>query len=167
MSWQCSSCGFDGNDDGTLRCSCGHENLIYEPPNYNKIDGALIFVAAGLVLSVIMILSSFTDAIAFAKGGEKTALLILGALFLIIPFALLILLFKKKRTFPRYIKLWYIANLALAFLNFMSIKSAQNTPEKIKMLNSAIDVLALTTLSCCIWITYFFLSVRVKRTFTR
>ena len=121
----------------------------------------------GLGLSVIMILSSFTDAIAFAKGGEKAALLVLGALFLIIPIALLILLFKKKRTFPRYVKLWYIANLVLAFLNFISIKSAPNTPEKIKMLNSAIDVLALTTLGCCIWLTYFFVSVRVKRTFIR
>ena len=167
MSWQCSSCGFDGNDDSTLRCSCGHENLVYEPPNYNKIDGALMFVAAGLVLSVIMTLSSFTDAIAFAKGVEQNVLLILAALFLIIPICLLMLLFKRKRTFPRYIKLWYIANLVLAFLNFISKKSAPNTPENIKMLNGAIDVLALTTLSCCIWLTYFFVSVRVKRTFIR
>ena len=167
MSWQCSSCGFNGNDDDTLRCSCGHENMVYEPPNFNKIDGALIFVAAGLVISVITILSSFTDAIAFAKGGEKTVLLVFGILIFIIPVSLLILLFKKKRTFPRYIKLWYIANIAFAYLNFISIKSAPNTPEKIKMLNNSIDVLALTILSCCIWLTYFFVSVRVKRTFIR
>lgn len=167
MPWQCSSCGFDGNDDGTLRCSCGHENIVYEPPNYSKIDGALMFVAAGLVITVIMILSSFTDAIAFTKGVEKAVRLALGALFLIIPVALLILLFKKKRTFPRYIKLWYMANLVLAFINFISIKFAPDTTEKIKMLNSAIDVLALTTLTCCIWITYFFVSVRVKKTFIR
>lgn len=167
MSWQCPSCGFDGNDDGTLRCSCGHENLVYEPPNYNKIDGALIFVAAGLVLSVIMILSSFTDAIAFAKNDEKNVLLVFGAVIIIIPIALLILLFKRKRTFPRYVKLWYIANLVMAFLNFISIKSSPNSPEKIKMLNNAIDVLALTFVGCCIWITYFFVSARVKKTFVR
>jgi len=25
MSWQCPSCGFTLNDDGSIRCHCGHE----------------------------------------------------------------------------------------------------------------------------------------------
>jgi len=96
VSWQCPSCGFDGNDDGTLRCTCGHENLVYEPPDYTKIDGGLIFVATGLIISIIVILASFSDTIALTKGGENITLLFLGTLIIIVPIALLVLLFKKK-----------------------------------------------------------------------
>ncbi|GFE59273.1 DUF2569 family protein [Geobacter sp. AOG1] len=167
MAWDCPSCGYTGNDDETLRCSCGHENLVYEAPNFNKIDGALIFVAVGLIISVITILSSFTDAVAFAAGGERFAIMIIGAIIVIIPIGLLMLLFKRKRSFPRYIKLWYLANLIVAYLNFLSIKASPDTPEKIKTLNNAIDVLALTFIGCCIWVTYFFVSARVKKTFVR
>ena len=156
MSWQCPSCGFNENDDETLRCSCGHENIVYDAPNYNKIDGGLMFVASGLVISMFTILSSSSDAVAFAKDEDKITLLVFGAIIFIIPMALLILLFKRKRSFPRYIKLWYIANLIMTYVNMISIKSSPNTPEKIQILNSAIDVLALTSLSCCVWLTYFF-----------
>jgi len=167
MAWDCPSCGYAGNDDEKLRCSCGHENLVYEAPNFNKIDGALIFVAVGLIISVITILSSFIDAVAFASGGEKFAIMVIGAILVIIPIGLLILLYKRKRVFPRYIKLWYLGNLIFAYHNFVSIKALPETPEKFKALNNAIDVLALTFICCCIWVTYFFTSDRVKKTFVK
>lgn len=168
MAWDCPACGFNGNDDGTVRCSCGHELMIQEaPPNYNKIDGALIFVAAGLAISIITTISSVTDEISKANSSMQVALSIIGIIFALIPFALLVILFKKKRKFPTYIRIYYLLNLGIAYLNYISAKSMPDIPGKIKSINHSIDVLAITFVGCCIWVTYFSISARVKKTFIR
>jgi len=168
MAWDCPSCGFSGNDDASIRCSCGHELIIQiEPPNYNKIDGALIFVACGLVLSIIMILSSVTDEISKANSSMQVGLSILGIISIIIPVALLIILFRKSKYFPIYIRIYYLLNFGIAYLNYLAAKSMPDIPNKIKTINNSIDVLAMTFVGCCIWVTYFSVSARVKKTFIR
>ncbi len=167
MVWTCPACGCRENDDSNLRCSCGHENLIYDPPNYNKIDGGLVFVAGGLILSIIVTLSVYSDALAFATEVEKATLAIIGGIMLVIPLFLLTLLCKRKRSFPKYIKIWYLINVVLAYANFRTIKSAPELIGKVGTVNHSIDCLALTAIGCLFWLTYFFLSVRVKKTFVR
>ena len=135
------------------------------PPNYNKIDGALIFVAAGLAISIITTISSVTDEISKANSSMQVALSIIGIIFALIPCALLVTLFKKKRKFPTYIRIYYLLNLGIAYLNYISAKSMPDIPGKIKSINNSIDVLAITFIGCCIWVTYFSISARVKKTF--
>jgi len=168
VAWDCPSCGFNGNDDASIRCSCGHELVIQiEPTNYNKIGGVLIFVVCGLVLSVIMTVSSVTDEISKANSSMQIGLSLLGIIFVIIPVALLVTLFKKKKYFPICIRIYYLLNLGLAYLNYLAAKAMPDVSDRIKAINNSINVLAMTFISCCIWVTYFSVSARVKKTFIR
>jgi len=168
MGWDCPSCGFNGNDDDSLRCSCGHELVIQvPPPNYNKIDGALILVACGLVISIILSLSAVIDPAPRVNSNMRLAATIIGVLIALIPITLLIMLFRKKKRLPLLIRLYYLMNLAVAYINYFSTKSLPDVAGKIRAVNTSFDVLAITFISCCIWVTYFSVSTRVKKTFIR
>ena len=110
MSWTCPSCENEDNCDSSVRCSCGYEIQDTTEQNYNKIGGALIIIALGLILTPISYLipfrkrlegiETFTPELYIAEGLQ-------AFIFVLIPLLFLYMLFRKKRNFPKLLIGYY------------------------------------------------------------
>ena len=173
MAWKCPSCGFDQNEDSVVRCVCGYElpPVEYQNQNYDRVGGLLLLVAVGLSLTAL------TNGILIARSAkvEYVPLIVvviewISALFYVaLPIVLLIILFLKKRFFPKMMVSFLILNLIVAIMAYFGWKYVYLRDAAIfgKSFYLAKGVLMSAVIGCCVWIPYFFISERVKRTFVR
>jgi len=173
MAWTCPSCGFGKNEDSVVRCLCGYElpPAEYQNQNYERVGGLLLLVAFGLSLTAltngILILRS-------AKVDYVPVIVIIiewvSALFYVaLPIILLIILFLKKRFFPKMMVSFLMLHLIVAIMAYFGWKYVYLRDAAIfeKSFFFAKCVVVSAVIGCCIWIPYFFISERVKRTFVR
>lgn len=50
MAWVCPSCGFSGNEDASIRCTCGYELIIQEVRQKTSKNTAAAHIVALLLL---------------------------------------------------------------------------------------------------------------------
>jgi hypothetical protein len=153
--------------------------------NLEGIGGWLVLVGLGLALAPIQLggalitsyLPIFTGQAWSALTTPGTAayhwmwkpLLLIelfGSVFLLIwAVALLFLFFGRKRIFPSLVIAFYAANLLLVLLDFVAVSAIPAVAAEL----DARSVLQLvkSILFCGIWIPYFLISERVKKTFTQ
>ncbi|WP_339836656.1 DUF2569 family protein [Paenibacillus sp. FSL R7-0272] len=80
----------------------------------------------------------------------------------------LVLLYRRKRIFPRLMIIQYIVNLVIGIATWILI--AQNEvgrEEHVLDATPAFNLIIRSLLTCCIFIPYFLKSVRVKNTFIK
>jgi hypothetical protein len=164
MAWTCPSCGFDGNDDSSIRCSCGQELTIKEEINYNKIGGGLFLVAIGLVITPLSYLVPFLKRL---ESGQVQIVIesLQIILFIVLPIVLLYMLFRRKRLFPKLIITYYLLGMVLAWSNYFIVKSMTDMQNYYDNLNDSIDIAVVTMVISFVWIIYFKISKRAKMTF--
>jgi hypothetical protein len=54
MAWVCPSCGFSGNDDALIRCTCGYEQFTQESPQISSKNMIVAHFVALLLLIIGM-----------------------------------------------------------------------------------------------------------------
>jgi hypothetical protein len=173
MAWKCPSCGFDQNEDSVVRCVCGYElpPVEYQNQNYERVGGLLLLVACGLSLSALI------NGILIARSAkvEYVPLIVVviewvSALFYVaLPIVLLIILFLKKKFFPKMMVSFLILHLIVAIMAYFGWKYVylRDAASFGKSFYFAKGVLMSAVIGCCVWIPYFFISERVKKTFVR
>jgi len=86
-------------------------------------------------------------------------------LFIVFALILLVLFFQKHFLLPKWIVIYYLANLAFVATDFFGANlipavAAQSDPDALKELIRSV-------IGAAIWIPYFMKSVRVRNTFTK
>ncbi|PYE45555.1 DUF2569 domain-containing protein [Paenibacillus barcinonensis] len=78
----------------------------------------------------------------------------------------LVLLYRRKRWFPRMMIIQYIVNAIISVVTWILI-AQQEMGREVHVLDAqpAFQVIVRSLLACCIFIPYFLRSVRVKNTF--
>jgi hypothetical protein len=164
MAWTCASCGFDGNDDSSIRCTCGQELAVSEDINYKKIGGGLYLVIFGLILTPIFYLVPLLGRL---ESGHVILLIefIQTIIFVFMPIFLLFKLIKRHKSFPIMIICYYILGIILVWLNYYAFKLMPIDDIYYENLNGAIDTAVVTSVVSFAWILYFLKSKRAKMTF--
>jgi hypothetical protein len=93
-----------------------------------------------------------------------------SALFYVaLPIVLLIILFLKKKFFPKMMVSFLILHLIVAIMAYFGWKYVylRDAASFGKSFYFAKGVLMSAVIGCCVWIPYFFISERVKKTFVR
>jgi hypothetical protein len=143
-----------------------------EKKELGKIGGFLYLPALGIILSVISNIYGLLSSIKNYHGiTGVTSALYPFIIFQIICFAILLALsvyitgvfFGKKKKAPFYYMLLISLNLMFVISNVAISHYQYGVEVDSDMLTS----MARTLISACIWIPYFLVSVRVKRTFVR
>jgi multisubunit Na+/H+ antiporter MnhC subunit len=155
------------------------------PKSYEGIGGWLILVAFILLRAPIAVLVTLfravfpllqhdTWAALTTKGTESyhplwaplvISELIVNLAFLALALVVLVLFFRRKRSFPRFVIILYLAHfiwevcLALVLRQIPAMAGEPAT-------SSLVGAIGLA-LGCAIWIPYFLISKRVRATFTR
>ena len=91
--------------------------------------------------------------------------LVVNLVFLALSLIVLILFFRHKRSFPKFVIAFYLANLIWEIcltLVMLHIPATSGEPAT----SSLVGAIGLA-LACAIWIPYFCVSKRVRTTFTR
>lgn len=169
-------------DTNSLYSKPGHRA---ELPGISGLGGWLILIQIGLFISLILLivdLSQVTvimeparwegingvDPEIYAKGIRPLLWfgVISSVILLMIVSVNLVLLYKKKRQFPRMMIILYIANVWIGIVTWILIAQIE-IPREQHVLNptSAFNLTIRSILTCCIFIPYFLKSVRVKNTF--
>jgi len=162
MPWTCPSCGLQDNSDTELRCVCGYEYTVPEEINYRKIRGALLYLAWN-ILAIIIVNSYYV--LKYINGNEIGAAGISAVLYTLFPALLLLLLFRKKRFFPKAMIAYLMITILLLAASNMIFRQLPKTDVNIKLINDSVDKLAIAIITGVIWIIYLIKSVRVKNTF--
>ncbi|WP_427050880.1 DUF2569 domain-containing protein [Paenibacillus sp. TC-CSREp1] len=78
----------------------------------------------------------------------------------------LVLLYRRKRLFPRMMIIQYIVNVIISVVTWILI-AQQEMGREVHVLDAepAFNLIVRSLLACCIFIPYFLRSVRVKNTF--
>lgn len=160
---QCDSEALNGSD------FCA----VCEEREFKKIRGWLYLPAIGLVLTILanMMAVGYTTRILMEHfafiGGIQKAMLFFELFSFIGMFGYAIyvtsLFFRKKRQLPRY----YIGLVVIGVL-FVAIDLLLGHQYlDVPYVYDTVKPLIRNVLSACIWIPYFLVSERVKRTFVR
>lgn len=171
MAWTCPSCGFDRNEGSVVRCPCGYElpPVEYQNQNYERVGGLLLLVAGGLTVTALI--NGIRVAISVKVGYVPliTIQCISVLCYVALPIILLIILFSKKRFFPKTMVSFLILHLIVATMAYFRWKYVylRNGPIFEKSFYFSKCIVISAVLGCCVWIPYFFLSERVRRTFVR
>jgi len=156
-----------------VRCPCGYElpPVEYQNQNYERVGGALLLVAGGLSITALI------NGILIARSAkvDYVPLIVIiiewvsALLYVALPIMLLIILFLKKRFFPKLMVSFLILHLIVAIMAYFGMKYfyLRDAPIFEKPFYFARCVAVSAVIGCCIWIPYFFISERVKRTFVR
>ncbi|WP_447876151.1 DUF2569 domain-containing protein [Serratia fonticola] len=143
-----------------------------EKKELGKIGGFLYLPALGIILSVISSIYGLLSSIkSYHSVTAITSALYPFIIFQIIWFAILLALsvyitgifFGKKKKTPFYYILLISFNLMFVISNVAISHYQYGVAVDSDMLTS----MARTLIGACIWIPYFLVSVRVKRTFVR
>ena len=134
---------------------------------------APVAVVITLVRGVFPLLQHDTWVALTTKGSEAyhplwapvivSELLVNAALF-VLAIVVLVLFYRHKRSFPRFVIILYLANLVWEVGLALVLRQIPTTAEA--GTSSLIDAIGLA-LACAIWIPYFLVSKRVRATFTR
>lgn len=162
----CIQCASDALEDSDFCADC-------EDREFRKIRGWLIVPAIGLVLSVVVNLLSINitlrlliDNYSQLEGSSKAILqLELLAFIGMFLFTLYVagLFFRKKRELPRKYILFLLVGLAYVTVDLLLGYHYLDVPLNYEALKPVVRNLV----SCAIWIPYFLVSARVKRTFVK
>lgn len=165
--------------DIMMKCIvCGNEAIKYsdyckscEDRELSKIGGWLWLPAIGLVVTLISYLLSINVALKtiFENSGLLHGKLLFLIYFELIAFILLSLMtlfvsslfIRKKKQLPRYYIALIIVGIAYYSVDLLLIYQVLD----IKVTYKEVSTLVRSIFSACIWIPYFVVSVRVKRTF--
>ena len=162
----CIQCANDAIEDSDFCADC-------EDREFRKIRGWLYVPAIGVVLSVLGNLFGITttlrlliDNYSQLEGSSKAILQfeVLGFIGMFL-FALYVagLFFRKKRELPRNYIILLCAGVAFVGIDLLLGHRYLGVP-----LNyDSLKVVVRNLVSCAIWIPYFRVSVRVKRTFIK
>jgi hypothetical protein len=170
MAWTCPSCGFEENEDSILRCPCGYELTPPEDRNYDYVGGALFLVAIGLAVTVVA--NGFSLTVRLNKAPyitvpTATAEAFFALVYIIAPLILLVILFMRKRIVPKLMISFYLLTLGIAILLYIGARSLSGPRMLQKALYGAKVSILVSSVACFIWVPYFLISERVKRTFVR
>lgn len=162
----CIQCANDAIEDSDFCADC-------EDREFRKIRGWLIVPAIGVVASVLinlfsinttlrLLINNYAQMSGNLKGILLFELLAFVGMFL---FALYVagLFFRKKRELPRNYILLLLIGLAFVMLDLILGHQYLDVPLNYETVKPIVSNLA----SCAIWISYFRVSVRVKRTFVK
>ena len=159
------------------------QSTVVATPQPSGIGGWLILPMLGLILSAVNQVTALPD-IFNAFGQLSTSgmdglasnllqldMLLQLAVYLVAPVVLLLLLFNKKRTFPRYFIRWAIATAIFVvfdiFLGYW-VGHAAFEAEGASFFDFALLKEMLPPIAAlCIWTPYMLNSVRVKNTFVK
>lgn len=193
----CPVCGGDLTDPAHFCNHAGREPVAEPAPLFSNtpdsdqhlrgIGGWLILVAIGLVVGPLLLLAAIAKNAAFlaAPGRVRAEEILPGLSFLVTVQAvtnaamlltglgLLVLFFRRKRSFPRLYQVWLAAFfvIALVQLTFCPHSAAigVDNPAILAALARIHTTLVRTALesflSAAIWISYFAVSRRVRVTF--
>jgi hypothetical protein len=170
MAWTCPSCGFEENEDSILRCPCGYELTPPEDRNYDNVGGALFLVAIGLAVTAVA--NGFSLTVRLHKAPyitvpTATAEAFFALVYIIAPLILLVILFMRKRIVPKLMISFYLLTLGIAILLYIGARSLSGPHMLQKALYGAKVSILVSSVACFIWVPYFLISERVKRTFVR
>ncbi|MFL0245580.1 DUF2569 domain-containing protein [Candidatus Clostridium stratigraminis] len=161
------------------------ETIITEESNnkYDKIGGWLILVAIGLCISIVLNLPTFIKTInsinskawpllttigtKYYQAGLKEAIYfeIIGFFIILITNLLcIIFFFKKKRLFPKLMISLLTFNLIFQITQHIIVISNTSFNANSTLTNLQ---LAKPFITALVWIPYFILSERVKKTFIK
>ncbi|MDN2487384.1 DUF2569 domain-containing protein [Kosakonia sacchari] len=162
----CIQCDKDALKESDFCAEC-------EAREFKKIRGWLFVPAISLVLSLLTIVVSINTTVkalmendgAFV-GGQK-GLLIFELVFFVAMFAYTLfvssLFFRKKRQLPRFFIGFLLLWLAFYGMDLVLAHQLMGLP----YVYDNVKPLLRNVVSAAIWIPYFLVSVRVKRTFVR
>lgn len=154
-----------------------------EEPNYQKIGGWLILFGIGIVVNPFRLLLTIGKLIPIFFNGSWTILTtpgtatyhplwapsiiieLLGNIaFLLFSIVVAVLFFQKRSTLPKVIIAFLLLNLAFVVVDFLL---ANSIPVIASQGNQGpLGEIARSIIACLIWVPYFQISKRVKRTFT-
>ncbi len=162
----CLQCDNEALKDSDFCAAC-------EEREFKKIRGWLFVPAIGLVLSLIGNVVSINTSMRIlmehygAISGKWQALLIFELVFYIAMFAYTLfvssLFFRKKRQLPRH----YIAFLLLWIAFFAADLLLAHQLVHFPFVYDTVKAVVRSVVSAAIWVPYFLISDRVKRTFVR
>ncbi len=168
MAWTCPSCGFEENEDSILRCCCGYELTLPEDRNYDKVGGALFLVAIGLAVTAVANGLSLTvrlDKASYITVPTVIAEAFFALVYIVAPLILLVMLFMRKRFVPKLMISFYLLTLGVAILHYIGARSLPEPHMLHKALYEAKASILASSVVCFIWVPYFLISERVKKTF--
>lgn len=144
-----------------------------EEREFKKIRGWLYVPALGLVLSIIANIMGINFNLRFLMendaliGGTQKAILYFELLSFLGMFAFSVyvstLFFRKKRQLPRCYIALVLIGVAFVGIDLLLGHLYLDVP----YVYSTVQPLVRNVLSACIWVPYFIVSERVKRTFVR
>ncbi|ULO07010.1 DUF2569 domain-containing protein [Paenibacillus sp. 19GGS1-52] len=161
----------------------GNERMEIVPNKPSGLGGWMILVQIGLYVSIFRIIAlifnyvipSFKpeiwdaltspDSPAYDSMWKPSLIFesVANVVFVLFSIFLLVLLYQKKSTFPRWAIFYYVTNLLVLIVDYVlmaNIEVLQTLDEG----NSTQDIGRLAV-SCAIWIPYFIRSKRVHNTF--
>lgn len=144
-----------------------------EAREFKKIRGWLYVPAAGLIFSILGNIVAINFNLRFLMDnasliGDTQRALLLFELFAYVAmfgFAVYVssLFFRKKRQLPRCYIALLLSGVAFVGLDLLLGHIYLDVP----YVYAAVQPLIRNLVSACIWVPYFIVSVRVKRTFVR
>ena len=155
------------------------------PENYDKIGGWLIICAIGLALHPVERAVSLFAEIMPALSAENwirltvpgsdfyhpwwapllIAELVGNVCFLVLSIFVLVFFFKLRRFVPRLAIIFFLSNFIFVVVHYYFTERILIKDDPLNM--GPTTNFVRTLVGSLIWITYFFFSKRVKRTFTR
>ena len=170
MAWTCPSCGFKENEDSILRCPCGYELTLPEDRNYDNVGGALLLVAIGLAGTAVVNALSLTLRLHrsyYITAPTAAVEAFFALVYIVAPLVLLVFLFMKKRILPKLMISFYLLTLGIAVLFYIGARSLPGSHMFQKAIYEAKVLILASSGACFIWVPYFLISERVKKTFVR
>ena len=162
----CIQCDNEAIKDSDYCAAC-------EEKEFKRIRGWLYVPALGLVLSILFNFMAFVNTLKIITNnydyftGAAWGVLIFEAVGFAGLFASAIyvssLFFRKKRQLPRYYIVLFVAGIVFQALDLYLAKAFFDVPIDF----DAAKTLMRNFFGACIWIPYFCVSERVKRTFVR
>lgn len=162
----CIQCDSEALKDSDFCAAC-------EEREFKKIRGWLYVPALGLVLSIIVNMVAINFNIRFllehfpAIGSTQKAILFFELFAFVGMFGFAVftssLFFRKKRQLPRCYIAMVAIGVAFSAIDLLLGHLYLNVP----YIYDTVQPMVRNVLGACIWIPYFIVSERVKRTFVR
>ncbi|MGQ8871083.1 DUF2569 domain-containing protein [Paenibacillus sp. TSA_86.1] len=176
-----------GKQDEEIDTRSSKSGTRPELPGISGLGGWLILIQISLWASLVFLLSDISSVTVImdparwegSRGVDPQLyaevirpLLWFGFISSVILFVMvvvnLVLLYRRKRLFPRLMIVQYIVNVIIGVMTWILI--AQNEvgrEEHVLDATPAFNLIVRSLLTCCIFIPYFLKSVRVKNTFIK
>ncbi|MGO4533063.1 DUF2569 domain-containing protein [Paenibacillus sp. 2TAF8] len=176
-----------GKQDDELEMYSSRSGTRPELPGISGLGGWLILIQISLWASLVFLFSDISQVTVImdparwegSRGVDPQLyaevirpLLWFGFISSVILFVIvvvnLVLLYRRKRLFPRLMIVQYIVNVIIGVVTWILI--AQNEvgrEEHVLDATPAFHLIVRSLLTCCIFIPYFLKSVRVKNTFIK